>query len=234
MDVRYFLKRRTDFIRSHYDGCVEAFETIKRKIEQEEPPFDDPPYSEDPEPAYLGEWLEAETSMQIVGIACVSLLADTLKLYLREVQQHQLRFEFDDKERKRVSQNFVEAYKEAIGEILDTDWSDAGIDFAIMEQIILARNRGQHGSTLTMLEPVHDAKTLRKHPQPFFADEREWRDWEEQGGPADSFLNPNLQITREKLFAAIGEVEKLSDWIEANLSRAEAWRTQQRLSDTTA
>ena len=59
---------------------------IKRQIEQEEPPFDDPPYSEDPEPAFLEEWLEAETSIQIVGLACVSLLADTLKLYLTNRQ----------------------------------------------------------------------------------------------------------------------------------------------------
>ena len=78
-----------------------------------------------------------------------------------------------------------------------------------------------------MLEPVHDAGTLRKHPQPFFADEREWRDWEEHGGPTDSFLNPNVSITREKLFTAIDEVEKLAAYIDNRLDRAEAWRQRQ-------
>jgi len=228
MDVLYFLNMRTAFIRSHYDGSVEGFAAIKRQIEDEEPPFDNPPYSEDGEPAYLEEWMDADTSIKIAGLACVSLLADTLKLYLRTIQRQELRFTFDDKEAKRVKANFVQAYQEAIGEILDTDWSDTGIDFSIIEQVVLARNRGQHGTELTALGVVHDAHTLKKHPQPFFADEREWRDWEGQGGPVDSFLNPSVEISREKLFAAIGEVEKLAEWIDENLGRAQAWRKRQR------
>lgn len=227
MDVLYFLKMRTGFIRNHYDGCIQAFETIKREIEDKEPPFDDPPFSEDPEPPYLEEWMEADTSIKITGLACVSLLAETLKLYLLTIQQHEFRFEFDKKETKRGQRNFVRAYQEAIGKILNTDWSDTGIDFLIIEQVVLARNRSQHGSHLTTLEIVHDAHTLSKHPCPFFAEEREWRDWERLGDPVDSFLNPAVDISREKLFAAIGEVEKLAEWIEENRERAQEWRDRQ-------
>jgi hypothetical protein len=232
MDVAYFLKKRTTFIRNHYDGCVCTFETVKKQIEDETPPFDNPPYSEDPEPAYLEEWMEADASINIAGLSCVSLLADTLKLYLRSIQQHELHFEFDEKEARKVQRNFVKAYQEAIGEILDTDWSESGVDFAVIEQVVLARNRGQHGSELTMLSVVHDAHTLRKHPRPFFADETEWRDWEKQGGPVDSFLNPAIHISRGKLFAAIAEVEKLAEWIEENRDRAREWRERQRNAET--
>lgn len=85
LDILFFLKQRTDFIRRHYDVCVEAFAEQKRLIEAAEPPFDDPPYSEDGEPAFLEEWLDADISIQLVGISCVSLLSDALKLYLNQL-----------------------------------------------------------------------------------------------------------------------------------------------------
>ena len=61
MDAKFFLKRRTSFIRFFYDTSAAAFRSVQTKIEAKEAPFDNPPYSEDPEPAYLEEWMEAET-----------------------------------------------------------------------------------------------------------------------------------------------------------------------------
>ncbi len=228
MDILFFLRQRTDFIRRHYDVCVEAFAEQKRLIEAVEPPFDDPPYSEDGEPAFLEEWLDADISIQLIGISCVSLLSDALKLYLNLLQHRQLRFFFDADEAKRLKKQFVATYRDALGEIFATDWSDTGIDFLVIEQVMLARNRGQHGTDLTSFLLTHDDRTLAKHPVPFFISAEESQSLDSTGAALGGFLNPTIVITRDTLFAAIAEVEKLGDWIEANGERARPWFDAQR------
>lgn len=59
MDVLHFYKERIRFIRQFYDTAATPFETIMKSIEDGSSPFDNPPYSEDGEPAYLVEWIEA-------------------------------------------------------------------------------------------------------------------------------------------------------------------------------
>ena len=82
MDVRFFLNRRLAFIRQFYVTASEAYVERKRKIEAEEEPFI-PPYSEDSEPAFLEEWIEADESLQVLGRSCLSMLAATLHLYFK-------------------------------------------------------------------------------------------------------------------------------------------------------
>lgn len=79
MDIRYFLEQRLAFIKQLYLNGVSPFEDRQRKIENEEEPFI-PPYSEDEEPAYLNEWLEADSSLQVLGSACLSMIAASLHL----------------------------------------------------------------------------------------------------------------------------------------------------------
>jgi hypothetical protein len=55
LDINFFLKLRTEFIRYYYAEAVKPFLDIQRKIEKGLRPFNDPPYSEDPEPPFLEE-----------------------------------------------------------------------------------------------------------------------------------------------------------------------------------
>jgi len=137
VDVVYFLKERTKFIRFYYDQCVMPFAKIKEQIENELPPFDEPPYSEDPEPPYLDEWIDADTSIQIAGLSCLSMLSDSLKLYFRSLQHRVIGFSFADEEseKKAFKNGFVAAYTGSVGQILDTDWSDCPADLKIIEQV---------------------------------------------------------------------------------------------------
>ena len=57
MDVLFFLRERTKFIRYFYETAAEPFRETIRKIEADEAPFDNPPYSEDGEPPFLEEWM---------------------------------------------------------------------------------------------------------------------------------------------------------------------------------
>lgn len=223
MDVVYFLKERTKFIRFYYEEAVKPFLERKSKIEDKEAPFDDPPYSEDPEPPYLDEWMEADTAANIVGLSCISLLSDTVKLYLNTLQTRVIGFAFT--EEKAHKDGFPPAFKAALGNILATDWSDCPADWAIIEQIVLARNRGQHGEHFGSFLVTHDGKTLEKHPSPFFVREEEKRAWAE--GERLAFLSPSITVTRENLFAAIDQVELLADWIEGRMDHASAWRRAQ-------
>jgi hypothetical protein len=140
MDIRWFLKQRLDFIRNHYDCSTSTFLNIARQIEGGEAPFDNPPYSEDGEPAFQIEWEDANTSIDLIGISCVSLLSDALKLYLNSVKEWEFRFDFDDTQKKALKKGYVGAFKAALGDILNTDWVESGVDFEILEQVVLARN----------------------------------------------------------------------------------------------
>jgi hypothetical protein len=215
MDATYFLKNRTGFIRNFYTQGAKPFAEIKHAIENCLPPFDSP---EDPEPAFFGEWEDADTAVKVLGLSCISLLSDTLKLYFQTLQHRVIGFSFRD-ETAAFKRGFVAAYLGVLGSILETDWSDCPADLAVIEQVGLARNRGQHGGSLTSFDVTHDDKTLAKHPQPFFASEDERRIWTESGGDPDSVLAPSVEITSEALFTAIEHVEKLAAWVDSRLVR---------------
>lgn len=233
MDVNFFLKQRTAFIRGYFDAGIEGFQETQRRIDQLEPPFDNPPYSEDGEPPFLTEWLDAATRAELVGQACVSLLSDTLKLYFNTLQK-EIRFVLDKREKALAKKSFVRAYQAALGEILETDWSDCPVQFDVIEQVILARNLSQHSSDLTSFRITHDARSLRQHPEPLFASKAEYKTWVDSGGAEFSFLMPAVHVTREALFAAIEEIDQLGDWIDGRMDKAFAWRRKQVSPDPEA
>jgi hypothetical protein len=136
MDVTYFLKKRTDFIRFYYEASVKPFETLKHQIDEKLPPFDDPPYSEDSEPPFLDEWMDADTAITVLGHSCLSMLSDSLKLYFQSLQNRVIGFDFENKN-KAFKQGFPQAYKAVLGHILDTDWKDCPADFDLIEQVVL-------------------------------------------------------------------------------------------------
>lgn len=227
MDATYFLKNRTAFIRTFYEVGAKGFIDIKLQIENELPPFDDPPYSEDPEPPFLEEWSDAETGLEVLGMAAISMLSDSLKLYLNTLAKQVIGFSFE-KPKEAFKSGFVPAYFAALGEILDTDWSDCPVDRGFIEQIVLVRNRGQHSEHLSTFSVTLDKATLEKHPRPFFVNDSELSALTAEDGSLASFLMPTIKVTAEGLAKAIDEVDALADWIEGRLDRAHDWRMRQR------
>ncbi|ESX82648.1 MULTISPECIES: hypothetical protein [unclassified Mesorhizobium] len=138
MDARYFLKSRTAFVHFFYSESAKAFVDVQHRIENQLPPFDNPPYSEDGEPAFLEEWMDADTVLEVLGLACISMLSDALKLYFNTLANRVIGFSFQNK-KAAFRGGFAPAYFEALGEILDTDWSDCPADRALIEQIALPR-----------------------------------------------------------------------------------------------
>lgn len=233
MDAFYFLKSRTQFIRFFYAEGAKGFADVKHRIENELPPFDDPPYSEDSEPPYLSEWMDAETAREVLGITCISMLSDSLKLYFVTLEERVIRFSFENR-KAAFRDGFVPAYFAALGEILDTDWSDCPVDRALIEQVVLARNRGQHGEDITSFDVRYNQAMLEKHSRPFFIGDDEMSVLTSEEGSLTSLLMPTLKVSADRLAKALDEVDELAEWIEARMERAHDWHLNRRAAQAAA
>jgi len=171
--------------------------------------------------------MDTQTAARVLGLSCVSLLSDRLKLYFAALEHRVVVYGFKDR-RKALQSGFLPAHLRVLANILETDWSNSGVGLAFIEQIVLARNRGQHGENFGSFNVTHDEEMLRKDPNPFFANDDERRVWAAGAESPSSFLVPTIDVTREKLFAAIDEVERLADYIESRLDRVTSWRLRQR------
>ena len=186
----------------------------KRRIEAEEPPFDDPPYDESGEPAYLDEWLQADVELELVGRATVSMLSEALKQFF-VASEKRLWGELPcgDAFKAEFRNGFLSGYMTCFGAALGFDPKDCPADLGVVEQVVLARNLTQHQGDLVMTSVTHDARTRQKFPRPFFmrGDEPLVDD------DRISFLAPALHVSRGKLFEALGHVETLAQWLQEQI-----------------
>lgn len=219
MDVLYFLKERTKFIRFFYETAGEPFRETIRKIEADEAPFDDPPYSEHGEPPFLEEWLEAQTALEVLGRTCISMLSGSLQLYFK-TWESELGVQWRPGERKQAFKNgFVQGYRMCFGEVLNLSWDDCPVNLAILEQIVLARNLDQHPRHITTLDVRHSQRDRERHPNLFFVSDIERKMFVDPDTGV-TWMSPTVHVSRETLFAAIDQVEALGGWLEGRMFAA--------------
>lgn len=215
MDVEFFLAERTKFIRVFYDDAIRPFAERKRLIEQEEPPFV-PSYSEDGEPAFLVEWLDAEAGIELVGRTCVSMLSDSLKLYFSE-WEHQLGIACQKQCKKAFKRGFLQGFRACIQHYTDIDWSKGPFDLDVIEQVILARNDAQHPIEITNLSVAHSGAIRDGRRSLFFVREAELDLIPEAGSLGWSIMSPKIHVSKDGLLKAIEHVESLAQWLEPQL-----------------
>lgn len=215
MDVLFFLKDRTRLIRQYYEHAALPFNEVMRKIEAKEEPYI-PPYSEDGEPAFLSEWIDASELLEVTGRCCISMLSASLQLY------------FKTWERELglcCSKNFAAAFKEegmvggyrtCLAERVGIDWSLCPADLTIIEQVVLARNRDQHPESITTVRVAHAEKDWHRYSRPFFLSDREAELFQDGNGTS-LFMSPSLHVSRDKLMTAIEQVECLCEWLEEKM-----------------
>jgi len=213
VDVRYFLNRRVNFIRQFYEMASAPFIERKRQIEAEEEPFV-PPYSEDPEPAFLEEWLEAEESLQVVGRTCISMLAAVFHLYFK-TWERQIGIPVDTSLKAEFKNGWFNGYKAYFARHFRIRFEDSPARLEVLEEIVLVRNRAQHPESITMDSSHYSDSDLKKLPHPFFIDERDASLFSEtEEGERAWLLEPPIRVTVKKLFAALSEVESFAEWLE--------------------
>ncbi len=82
MDLEYFLKKRADFIRYFYDNATSPFGHILECIKSEKEPYIS--FSENDEPPFIEDWVDAQAGIEAVGQAALSMLSILLELFLKE------------------------------------------------------------------------------------------------------------------------------------------------------
>ncbi len=159
MDVLYFLRKRTRFIREFYDESARSFLERKRLIEAGEEPFAAPAAYEDDEPPFLDEWAQADEALDVLGQLCISLLAASLKLYLRRwVIQHDLTPPVETKGVFR-KKGWLNGYRQWFVE-QGIDWANGPTTLPLLEELALTRNRVEHPEdiwTFRVTQSEHDA-----------------------------------------------------------------------------
>lgn len=216
MDVLYFLKDRTRLIRQYYEHTALPFNEIMRKIEAEEEPYI-PPYSEDGEPAFLSEWIDASEMLEITGRCCISMLSASLQLYFKTWERELGLSCGKDFVATFKKEGLVGGYRVCLAERVGIDWTGCPADLAIIEQVVLARNRDQHPESITTVRVTHAEKDRRRYPQPFFLSEREAGLFQDG---LSLFMSPSLHVPRDKLMTAIDQVEYLCEWLEEKMFSA--------------
>lgn len=217
MDVFYFFNRRLEFIRQFYDTASAPYVECKRKIEDEEEPFV-PQHSEDFEPTYLAEWIEADESLHVLAYSCISMLAAALHLYL-ETWVSQSRVPVDEEVKKSFKKlGWFPGYKTHYSQRFKIDFNVCPENLQLLEEVVLARNRFEHPPSITSIRTKYSDWDLKKLPHPFFVNEREaalFADAEE--GERAWFIPPTLHASEDQLLAAITVVESFAKWFEAQI-----------------
>ncbi|WP_431260980.1 hypothetical protein ACQ86G_13250 [Roseateles chitinivorans] len=231
MDVYYFLQQRTEFIKHFYDTATTPMFETKRLIEASDVPYNDPPFDDSGEPAYLEEWLRADVEIEVVGRAAVSMLSESIKHFFVTWERRLWAGDRPcQKELPKVfkSEGFVSGYRACFQEALGIDFSAAPADLGIIEQVVLARNDSQHHGDLLRSHVEHSDATRAKYPRPFFMRPDELEPDDSPG----NFMNPSLHINRESLFEAIHQLELFCSWLQAQIE--EAWMRKRRESRQSA
>ena len=152
------------------------------------------------------------------------MLSASLRLYF-ETWEGELGIKWARGEKKKYLENgFVKGYRKAFEELLALQWHDCSVDFNILEQITLVRNREQHPDWITTMRVRHDPKTISKFPSLFFLD----ASYQQMFPPSECPWYPQpIHVSREKLLTAIEQVELLGDWLEDRMFAAKYPRRSQ-------
>lgn len=229
MDVFGFLKLRLDFIRQLHERSCAPFVLIKQQIEDEVPPYE-PPYTEDGEPPFLGEWLEADESIQALGYACISMLAASLQLFLKTWEkelgkpvQPQYKALFKKK-------GWMNGYRQYFIDILGIDYANAPIKMIRLEEIVRARNIVQHPDFISSNMVSFTDDDLKVLQEPFLSSEVDRRMSRSFSSEGRWFLPLNLHVPPEKFMIALNDVARFAAWLDENIYDVLGWnQPNQRL-----
>jgi hypothetical protein len=219
VNVDFFLKKRTAFVRRFYDAAVKGFRETQRLIEAGDAPYEPPYYGEDSdgEPPFLEEWSEAETSIEVIGRTAISMLSESLKVYFIQWDEL-LGIQCGKRLKAEFKKGYWHGYRECFAKACGIDWSQCPADAEFIEQIALARNTSQHGGRITSMSADHPKDLRKKFRNPIFVPGHE-KNADEDEIRALTWLGSKLVVSREALFEAIRQVEVLVDWLEPQLQK---------------
>lgn len=173
MDILAIVGGHLDFIERFYEQASAPFETIKRKIEAVEEPYESrlaaPEDYDGPE--YEAEWGEADDSLRVLGNCALGLLAKAIQDYLREFIMR----EADIARAEQLASllkgdGWFERYERFLLDNTSFTWGVCPVRRDRIEQIVLSRNDIMHDPTIDAISSHQSAVHFRKYPVSRFAD----------------------------------------------------------------
>lgn len=214
MDVYYFLGCRVAFVRQFYAVASAPFLERKRKIKAREEPFI-PPYSQDGEPPFLDEYMEADESLHVLAYSCISMPASALHLFLEAwIQQSGVTV---DEPLKSVfkNQGWFSGYNAHFTERFGIAFDNGPANLEVLEEVVLARNRVQHPRSIADQKAQYSASDIKKLRHPFFVCETEIALLGRfLSNEAPGFMTPTVHVTEPQLLNAVSEVERFARWFD--------------------
>jgi len=221
MDIQNFALSRVRFILGFYEKALSPFVEIKHLIEEEKLPYK-PVYSENGEPNFLLEWIDAEQSIDILGIQCTSLLCSTLKLFLEESLKNVFRrnayqvtksLKTESAYKAEFKKGWLNGYRELFEKEFNLNWLESNVNLLLIEELILVRNQGQHPKHITVMSNNFSKKDMENISSPFFIDDAHGNE------NLYDFVTPTIKPQPDKMKVAFEESIKLINWLENNLEK---------------
>lgn len=218
MDVLYFLNERTAFIRQFYERASAPFVERIRLIEAGDEPFA-PPYSEDGEPPFLEEWIEADESLDALGHACISMLSASLQLFL-QTWNDILHLECGDKYRKQFTKGgWLNGFRVCFEDVVGVGWEQSPTNLAMLEEMALVRNRVQHPKELHTVRVQHSRHDYEKLGRRLiFTDQFGKNVVEDLGeGEFSWIMGSMVKVSSDQLTEALSAVEAFCEWLDQKI-----------------
>lgn len=113
---------------------------------------------------------------------------------------------------------WLAGYKAHFAQCFDIQFDAGPAQLGFLEEVVLARNRIEHPSSITSLRTQYSRADLKKLRHPFFIDQREASLLSDADrGERSWLMPPTLHVTEEQLLAALSEVERFAEWFEAEI-----------------
>jgi hypothetical protein len=210
MDLLYFLENRLKFILDLYNSATSPFEEVKRKIEAGEVPYvdtRDPEYVD--EPAFLGEYQEADDSTMVIGHWCLCMVQASLHAYLRDCVGPSGSLWWDSKRlqcalSQKQAGSWFGRYQLLFLEELGVDWTKAPVALSELEQLNLTRNDLIHNVDVLSMTIERSEEHTQRFPRALFTDEL----WSSVG-------LDRIRITGDKLQLAVHLVHDFCSWLDS-------------------
>lgn len=220
MDVFGFFKLRIEFVKQLHEKSCEPFERIKQQIENGVAPFE-PPYSEDEEPPFLGEWIEADESIQVIGYSNLSILTSSFQLYFK-TWEGELGSPAMPSFKTHFGKGWLNGYRKYFSDILGLNFEDAPVKMIRLEEIIRARNLIQHPNDISSNRVMYSKKYLEVIKQPYLCSESDRNIAENHDLGCGGYLS-GLHVTPDKFIAALSDVMSFADWLDEKIHHEMKW-----------
>jgi len=213
MNFQHFLDERLNFAIYLYDSAVPPFEEIKRKINENEPPYEECRHPEDDgsEPMFLEQWEQADLAVDVLGMTCLGQVQIALNTFLREFTLRSFGQEALDSVGQMKQKSWLGNYRAAYETNPDLDWKNSGANLELLEEVVLTRNDFQHNAELLTQYTFQDKKHQEKYPDSSFLHPT-WR---------TILRDRRLYVTREKLVDATDAVRTLAEYLDEALLNAQ-------------